>query len=121
MRHLFIAVFTSAALLASGAFPGHAGAADVTLPPPGYGPPPSGYDWPPDHGAPPRVYVPRPSAYGPPTTMDREQTTVRHHGFMCHRRTQFRMPLRPLAPRVISIGDAVPGVADGGTSVTPEV
>jgi hypothetical protein len=71
MRHLFIAIVTPAVLLASGAFPDLAEAADVTSPLPGYGPPPSAYDWPPDHGAPPRAYGPpaygSPPGYRPPT------------------------------------------------------
>jgi hypothetical protein len=78
MRHLFIVIATSAVLLAAGAFPDGAGAADVAPPPPGYGPPPSAYGSPPDYGAPPdygprpdygppsRAYRPRPPAYGPP-------------------------------------------------------
>jgi hypothetical protein len=72
MRHLFIATVTTAVLLASGAFPDRAGAADV---PPAYGPPsvygpapgyrpPPGYSPSDDYSRPP-AYGP-PSAYGPP-------------------------------------------------------
>jgi len=56
MRHLSIAIVTSALLLASLALSDYAGAADVTPPPPGYRSPPSSYDFPPDRGAPPRAY-----------------------------------------------------------------
>jgi len=73
MRNLSIAIVTPAVLLASLALSDSAGAADVTPPPPGYRPPPSSYDWPPDRGAPPRAYrLPppvhgSPPAYGPQT------------------------------------------------------
>ncbi len=85
MRHLFFATATTAVLLATGAFPDRAGAADVGpspygppsayVPPPAYGPPP-GYtlsdEYDPQPGyTPPRAYGPPPgygppSAYGPP-------------------------------------------------------
>src|SRR5258706_1519730 len=80
MRHLSIATATTVAvLLAPGAFPGRAGAADVGRPPPGYGPPsvygpppsysPSpGYSPSDEYGRPP-AYGP-PSAYGPPPGYD---------------------------------------------------
>src|SRR5215470_1463624 len=51
MRHIFFATAATAVLVAIGAFPDRAGAADVGGPPPGYGPP--------------SVYGP-PSSYGPP-------------------------------------------------------
>jgi hypothetical protein len=84
MRHLFIATVTTAVLLATGAFPDRAEAADVGPPygpPPGHGPqpgygsrddygPPPAYGQPPAYG-PSRRYDPRddygpPPAYGPP-------------------------------------------------------
>jgi hypothetical protein len=69
MRHLSIAAATTVALLlATGAFPGRAGAADVGGPPPGYGPP-SVYGPPPSYGPSPgyrssEEYGP-PPGYGP--------------------------------------------------------
>jgi hypothetical protein len=79
MRHLFIATAIMAVLLATGAFPDRAGAADVVPspygPPPAYGPqpdygprddygPPPAYGQPPAYG-PSRRYDPR-DDYGPP-------------------------------------------------------
>ena len=73
MRHHFIATATMAVLLATGAFPDRAGAADVVPspygPPPAYGPQPGygprdDYGPPPAYGQPP-VYTPQPG-YGPP-------------------------------------------------------
>ena len=120
MRHLFFATATTAVLLATGAFPDRAGAADVG---------PSPY-------SPPSAYVP-PPAYGPPpgygrlplmachpaitrqTTMARRPAarhliTVRRYG----RRAQFRMPFRRetsrCARRVIASGNAVPEAVGGG-------
>jgi hypothetical protein len=61
MRHLFIATATMAVLLATGAFPDRAGAADVGPP---YGPPPA-YGPRDDHGGPPPAYG-QPPAYSPP-------------------------------------------------------
>jgi len=73
MRHLFFATATTAVLLATGAFPDRAGAADVGpspygppsayVPPPAYGPPP-GYGPPSAYGLPPRYNSP--DDYGPP-------------------------------------------------------
>src|SRR6266853_420956 len=73
MRHLFFATATTAVLLATGAFPDRAGAADVGpspysppsayVPPPAYGPPP-GYGAPSAYGPPPRYNSP--DDYGPP-------------------------------------------------------
>ena len=73
MRHLFFATATTAVLLATGAFPDRAGAADVGpspygppsayVPPPAYGPPP-GYGPPSAYGLPPRYNSP--DGYGPP-------------------------------------------------------
>jgi hypothetical protein len=76
MRHLFTATATMTMLLAIGAFPNRAGAADVGgPPPPAYGPPytygpPPGYSpspgyTPSDEYGPPPAYGPPPSAYGP--------------------------------------------------------
>jgi hypothetical protein len=124
MRHLFIAIVTPAVLLASGAFPDLAGAADVTPPPPGYGPPPPvmiGHRTMERHRT--RTGHPRPPMNCPPA-IDRQSTTARHLSTARHdahtsdRRTQFRMPLRRRTPRVVFSGDAAPGVADGGASVT---
>jgi len=93
MRHIFFATAATAVLVAIGAFPDRAGAADVGGPPPGYGPPsvygpppsygPSPgyrsfdeYGPPPDYGPSPRYSLPDdndpsgdygpPSNYGPP-------------------------------------------------------
>ena len=72
-----------------------------------------------------RTGRPRPPMNRPPaididrqSTTARDLSTARHDARMSHRRTQFRMPLRRRAPRVIVSGDAAPGVADGGASVT---
>jgi len=80
MRHLFIATATMVALLATGAFPDRAGAADVVPspygPPPAYGPqsgygprddygPPPGYGQPPAYSSPSPRYG-SPDDYGPP-------------------------------------------------------
>src|SRR3989442_3618051 len=82
MRHLCIAIASSALLLVVGASPDRAGAQGVTPPPPGYEPlpyaygPPLGYGPHPEYGPPPPGYVPFPHAYGPPLGDGRP----RHYG-----------------------------------------
>jgi len=70
IRHLSFATATTAVLLATGAFPDCAGAADVAPSPPAYGPR-SGYGRPPgysrlDESGPPPAYGPPPRTNGPP-------------------------------------------------------
>src|SRR5260370_33713132 len=79
MRHICIAIATSAALLAAGASLDRAGAQGVTPLPPDYEPPP-------DYGRPPG-YEPLPYGFGSP------------HGYVTPRRA-FRPPPRygPLPP-----------------------
>ena len=102
MRHLFTATATMTMLLAIGAFPNCAGAADVggPPPPPAYGPPytygpPPAYGSPPaytpsDEYGPPPAYGPPPSAYGPPPSYLPDDDG---------RQSDYGPPLRP--PRAI--------------------
>ena len=127
MRHLSIAIVTPAILLASLVLSDFAGAADVTPPPPGYRPPPSSYDFPPDRGAPPRAYgLPSPSMdrlrpIDRKQTMGRHPSTARAAKALCITFIQNPVCRRAGAPQhVISSGGAVRGSADGSASATRE-